>query len=70
MFLRFSRVLTLKVLRGFWGCLHLDSWFDANVVNIFVHFIRARSNLILSCSSKGFPMYICCSVKRRGGGEG
>jgi len=37
-------------------------------VNIAVHFIRARSNLILSCFSGGFPMYIRCSV-RRGEGE-
>jgi len=39
-------------------------------VNIAVHFIRARSNLILSCSSGGFPMYIRCSVRRGEGGEG
>jgi len=33
-------------------------------VNIAVHFIRARSNLILSCSSKGFPIYVRYSVER------
>jgi len=31
-------------------------------VNIALHFIRARSNLILSCSSERFPIYICYSV--------
>jgi len=35
-------------------------------VNIAVHFIRARSNLILSCSSEGFPIYSLFSGK--GGG--
>jgi len=34
-------------------------------VNIAVHFIRARSNLILSCSSEGFPIHIRYSVGRR-----
>jgi len=33
-------------------------------VNIAVHFIRVRSNLILSCSSGGFSIYICYSVRR------
>jgi len=26
-------------------------------VNVAVHFIRTRSNLILSCPSEGFPIY-------------
>jgi len=33
-------------------------------VNIAVHFIRARSSLILNCSSEGFSLYICYSVGR------
>jgi len=33
-------------------------------VNIAVHLIRVRSNLILNCSSKGFPLYIRYSVRR------
>jgi len=37
-------------------------------VNIAVHFIRARSNLILSCSFEGFPIYIRYSVGVRGRG--
>jgi len=40
-------------------------------VNNAIHFIRARNNLILSCSSEGFPIYICYSMgrgRRRGAG--
>jgi len=40
-------------------------------VNIAVHFIRARSNLILSYSSEEFLIYICYSVgkgKEKGAG--
>jgi len=33
-------------------------------VNIAVYFIRAKSNLILSYSSEGFPIYIRCSERR------
>jgi len=33
-------------------------------VNIAVYFIRARSNMILSCSSEGFSIYIRYSVGR------
>jgi len=36
-------------------------------VNIAAHFIRARSNLILSCSSEGFPIYIRYSAGREWG---
>jgi len=32
-------------------------------VNITVHFIRAKSNLILSCSSEGFTIYSLFSEK-------
>jgi len=32
--------------------------------------MRARSNLILSCSSKGFLMYIHCLVRRGKKGVG
>jgi len=34
-----------------------------NVLNC-IHFVKARSNLILSCSSEGFPIY--ASVGREG----
>jgi len=34
-------------------------------VNIAVHFIRARSNLILNCS-KGFPIYLLFNGKEEG----
>jgi len=33
-------------------------------MNIAIHFIRARSNLILNCSSEKFPIYIRYSVGR------
>jgi len=33
-------------------------------VNIAIYFIRARSSLILSCSSKGFPIYSLFSEKK------
>jgi len=41
-------------------------------VNIAVHFIRARRNLIIKCSTKGFPIYSLISGKRErqdNGGE-
>jgi len=38
-------------------------------VNIAVHFIRARSNLILSCSSEGFSIYIFTIQWEGEGGE-
>jgi len=44
----------------------LDPLFNANIA---VQFIRARSNLILSCSSEGFPIYSLFREKG-GGGEG
>jgi len=62
MSLRLPRIFSLKVPKGL--SPYLDPLFDVNVSNITVHFIRARSNLILSCSSEGFPICICYSVVR------
>jgi len=36
-------------------------------VNLAVHFIRARSSLILSCSFGSFLLYYACTVVGRGG---
>jgi len=49
---------------------YLDPLFDVErFANITVHFIRARSNLILSCSSESFPICIRYSVGRGRGME-